>query len=740
MSASWQDPFIVPSPNSFHRAARIKPVVKKAVWQTTSPLTRSPTSSTIRTPTSIPTSTHTSSSTSPSARAKKTVSPTAGRPALVTPSRGSKAGLHTPEQIRALPLQLPTPSTDGRATKVTGPAPAPVAKRAFSITRFTDPLPSPVRSPLCRLSVLETFPPVKRMEFKEAVKVSTVEAEVEVEGEREKESVEVKAAVRKVTASRIPVWKGLKRSNGGVRCPTCGATRPEIKSLDASLDDKVQIEIDQATEIDQPESVLSSTQVVIPQPHSEDDAAADFLAELQAEFQAYDLDPVDTVPARPPALPVLEPEQPVVATPDDSDPCADSSNPSTPIDEASSHIKETPLLPVELIATAGPLTLAYTPTVRPHPSASRSHSEDTLTRTTVFVVNRPRTPTSVPKPTPSKSRSFFQRWYTKTPKDSPPAPATPTQDDIAYTQGAVLDEVRRFHAEGRKLRKTVNDELVDVLDPVLDALSVTPEAEEALEEASVLDILFNNDLSFSSEKGEEKSVDIAAAEAIIPLPAIVEDSKPTLAFLKELKAFHRDGRALKPVHPVPGPYMPSAAEVEHPVPSVEKPSSPHYDASVDVADHPARAFGTDLTNRAIPESSLSGRERASFDSKVKPEFMKDTAGPASPRPAFTGIQARIFALTRHSSSGPAPFMPSAHIRRLCAPAWSDRDYVDQRTQREIEALRVIKRVDKGGENIVTKKMFDRKWDENGAVEGGEKKGMSLSALGVLMRYKKKTDA
>ena len=80
------------------------------------------------------------------------------------------------------------------------------------------------------------------------------------------------------------------------------------------------------------------------------------------------------------------------------------------------------------------------------------------------------------------------------------------------------------------------------------------------------------------------------------------------------------------------------------------------------------------------------------------------------------------------------------MRKLRAPAWSDRDYVDQRTQREIEALRGMRRVEKGGEVIVKGGLGKRDGDgetEDDAESDKGRKGMSLSAMAVLMKYKER---
>lgn len=184
---SPQDPFIVPSPNSFHRAARVKPTAKRAVWQKPLQLARTPT-------------------------AKKST----GASANV-----STSAIVTPVKVASGPVQLPTPSTDDKETKLPQPAPF---KRIFSLSRFTDPLPTPLRTPTCRLSVLEHDTPIARgipLRFVVETPIVKEEAEAIAEVDVQAEvTAEVQVDVEKKSKpSRIPIWKGRKT---GPLCPTCG--------------------------------------------------------------------------------------------------------------------------------------------------------------------------------------------------------------------------------------------------------------------------------------------------------------------------------------------------------------------------------------------------------------------------------------------------------------------------------------------------------------------------------------
>ncbi|TCD60500.1 hypothetical protein EIP91_009963 [Steccherinum ochraceum] len=686
---SFQDPFIVPSPNSFHRAARIKPTVKRAVWQKPLQFTRTPTS-------------------------KEPLS--AQSPANTTPS-----ATITPVKATSGPIQLPTPSTDGKETKLPQPAPF---KRAFSLTRFTDPLPTP-RTPSCRLSVLEYDTPVPRTPLRFQVETLVAKEHIEVVPEAEVDVVaEVEVEVEKqIKPSRIPVWKGRKT---GPSCPACG-TRTWSTANTVNTENEKTVEFNtpdegakeaaspagippfQSCDLS-PEAapVADPSAVCLPEPqniadtitdaaeHPVGEASVTSPCEIELDITTLsgsdtDVDKVQDVVL---SIDYAEEHEEQVEV-EDATPVVEEKSSTPACSAVRESFEDLHLAEPSTTTPTTPPTLSELDTGRKSISEDRSveSEESTAVATTATPTTEPTHPIAH---TPLKTTSYIVDWLKKITVPTPqPTQAVRREISVDYIQWQVLAELRQYHAEGRQL-KPVND-----LDPELAALSVDPDTENALQEASILEVLFENDTSFATtaehpenEREGEAVVEISERENCFDAEEVVESQD---------KRF--------------------GGELTDAIRSVRQ---------EDVAEMSLRLLETD-------ESVPAFEDHFAADT-MPPPVSTSLLEPALPPPVLSSIKARIFSLSRHANSAPPSFMPGAHVRKLRAPEWVDRSYVDPRTQREIEALRFRKAVEKGGETIVQTRAFGGKGVENRAPEVGEVKGksgkkvMSLGAFALLMKY------
>ncbi|KAH8101282.1 hypothetical protein BXZ70DRAFT_121120 [Cristinia sonorae] len=539
-ASSFNDIFLVPSLNSFHRRSKAKAPVKKAVWQKHTPRT-----------------TTTSDATAP-------------RPVVRTPPV-----VAAEERVV---VQLPTPVT--ASNKDTGSVAQQVApRRAFSLTRFTDPLPSPIRSPLCRLSVLEFAAPSHRMPLKiaEVVQVAQENTGVEVEIEIEEVAeVEVKEAV--VRPSRIPVWKGRT-----THCSECG--EPKIFS-------------ERGQRVRRLSPSVSCLWLTVCNVQVEEEAN---VAEVADEHSAPDAAPAVPETTEPASLPVGQSStrvaEPAAALPETSgatnvEPAPEAANTNKDIRAKLGESFEDPqsTAPEDTVSdneeSPSPVVAQDEETQQqiPEPAALTARDEDT-TPANIVTRSTPWTPLSLPriKKTAAKKSSLLSRIFSKVKAPFTPTPTSeqPVQDPVDSAKFAVLNELMQFNCEGRKLRKYIRPELLVAVDPVLDAFSVTPEADAIIREASVLDVLFEYDASFEAEearekgaeatpeKGEAKSVEVkerakeaeevaGGTTATIPSFALSEstnddpdttDSEPILGSPEETAvSILKDG---SPVEPVP---------------------------------------------------------------------------------------------------------------------------------------------------------------------------------------------
>lgn len=108
----------------------------------------------------------------------------------------------------------------------------------------------------------------------------------------------------------------------------------------------------------------------------------------------------------------------------------------------------------------------------------------------------------------------------------------------------------------------------------------------------------------------------------------------------------------------------------------------------------------------------------------------------------SGIQARMAALFDNagaSSYGPTRLEPGAYVRRLKIPQLGEDQQAsrNQQIQREVEALRFMKRVGTGSHALVKTRAFGGSLAANHAVEGVEHStGLSLESLVIVERLRR----
>ena len=101
--------------------------------------------------------------------------------------------------------------------------------------------------------------------------------------------------------------------------------------------------------------------------------------------------------------------------------------------------------------------------------------------------------------------------------------------------------------------------------------------------------------------------------------------------------------------------------------------------------------------------------------------------------------ASLFGHASTGSRNTAFSAPGAYVCRLRIPELGESDHAskNERVQQDLEALRRMKCVDTGSHSIVKTRAFGGSMAANYAAEENSRQGMSLHAIAIVERRKKK---